>query len=61
MKNGRPIETDISAKARAGEKVVVWPSIFGGKNWEPMSFNPQNKQAYANTLNIGGRYKALPA
>jgi alcohol dehydrogenase (cytochrome c) len=61
MKTGRPIETDISAKARAGEKVVVWPSIFGGKNWEPMSFNPQNNTAYANTLNIGGRYKALPA
>ena len=60
MKTGRPIETDISAKARAGEKVVVWPSIFGGKNWEPMSFNPQNNTAYANTLNIGGRYKALP-
>jgi alcohol dehydrogenase (cytochrome c) len=61
MKTGRPIETDISAKARAGEKVVVWPSIFGGKNWEPMSFNPQNNTAYANRLNIGGRYKALPA
>jgi alcohol dehydrogenase (cytochrome c) len=61
MKTGRPIETNISAKARAGEKVVVWPSIFGGKNWEPMSFNPQNNTAYANTLNIGGRYKALPA
>jgi alcohol dehydrogenase (cytochrome c) len=61
MKTGRPIETDITTKARAGEKVIVWPSIFGGKNWEPMSFNPQNNTAYANTLNIGGRYKALPA
>jgi alcohol dehydrogenase (cytochrome c) len=61
MKTGRPIETDISTKARAGEKVVVWPSILGGKNWEPMSFNPQNNTAYANTLNIGGRYKAVAA
>jgi alcohol dehydrogenase (cytochrome c) len=61
MKTGRPIETDVSAKARAGEKVVVWPSILGGKNWEPMSFNPQNNTAYANTLNIGGRYKAVAA
>jgi alcohol dehydrogenase (cytochrome c) len=61
MKTGRPIETDISAKARAGEKVVVWPSILGGKNWEPMSFNPQNNTAYANTLNIGGRYKSVAA
>ena len=42
MKTGRPIETDVAAKARTGEKVTVWPSILGGKNWEPMSFNPQN-------------------
>jgi len=61
MKTGRPVETDVSAKARAGEKVVVWPSILGGKNWEPMSFNPQNNTAYANTLNFGGRYKAVAA
>jgi alcohol dehydrogenase (cytochrome c) len=61
MKTGRPIETDISKNAREGTKVVVWPSILGGKNWEPMSFNPQTGLAYANTLNIGGRYKAVPA
>jgi alcohol dehydrogenase (cytochrome c) len=61
MKTGRPIETDVSTKARAGEKVVVWPSILGGKNWEPISFNPQNNTAYANTLNFGGHYKAVPA
>ena len=61
MKTGRPIETDVAANARAGKKVTVWPSIFGGKNWEPMSFNPQNDTAYANTLNIGGHYKSVPA
>ena len=42
MATGRPVETDISTKrARAGEQVDVWPSILGGKNWEPGSFNPQ--------------------
>ncbi len=61
MKTGRPIETEVSAKARAGELVTVWPSILGGKNWEPMSFNPQNGIAYANTLNFGGNYLAVPA
>jgi alcohol dehydrogenase (cytochrome c) len=61
MKTGRPIETDVTAKARAGEKVVMWPSILGGKNWEPMSFNPQNGTAYANTLNFGGHYKTVQA
>jgi alcohol dehydrogenase (cytochrome c) len=61
LKTGRPIETDVGTKARAGEKVVVWPSAFGGKNWEPMSFNPQNNTAYANTLSIGEPYKTVPA
>jgi alcohol dehydrogenase (cytochrome c) len=58
MKTGRPIETEVSVEARAGEAVQIWPSILGGKNWEPMSFNPQTGLAYANTLNIGGNYKA---
>ncbi len=58
MKTGRPVPTEVSVKARAGEKVAIWPSILGGKNWEPMSFDPQKGVAYANTLNIGGSYKA---
>ena len=37
------------------------PSNSGGKNWEPMSFNPQTGLAYANTLAFGGRYKSEPA
>ena len=61
MKTGRPIETDISKDAREGKKVTVQPSILGGKNWEPMSYNPQTGLAYANTLNIGGNYKSEPA
>ena len=61
MKSGRPVETDVSKDAREGKKVVVYPSILGGKNWEPMSFNPQTGLAYANTLSFGGRYKSEPA
>lgn len=60
MKTGRPIETDLSKDARDGKKVTVYPSILGGKNWEPMSFNPQTGLAYANTLAFGGRYKTEP-
>ncbi|MGY4472778.1 methanol/ethanol family PQQ-dependent dehydrogenase [Bradyrhizobium sp. USDA 3364] len=60
MKTGRPIETDIAKDAREGKKVTVYPSILGGKNWEPMSFNPQTGLAYANTLAFGGKYKAEP-
>lgn len=60
MKTGKPIETDVSKDAREGKKVTVYPSILGGKNWEPMSFNPQTGLAYANTLAFGGRYKTEP-
>jgi alcohol dehydrogenase (cytochrome c) len=56
MKTGRPIETEITKQARAGQKVVVWPSELGGKNWEPMSYDPKRGLAYANTLNIGARF-----
>ena len=61
MKTGRPIETDVTKDAREGKKVTVFPSILGGKNWEPMSFNPDTGLAYANTLLFGGHYKAVPA
>ncbi|WP_407155792.1 methanol/ethanol family PQQ-dependent dehydrogenase [Bradyrhizobium sp. STM 3557] len=61
MKTGKPIETDVTREAREGKKVTVYPSILGGKNWEPMSFNPQTGFAYANTLVFGGHYKTEPA
>ena len=57
LKTGRPVETEVAAKARKGEKVTVWPNILGGKNWEPMSFDPETGLAYANTLNLGSHYK----
>lgn len=60
MKTGRPIETDVAKDARDGKKVTVYPSILGGKNWEPMSYNPQTGLAYANTLAFGGKYKTEP-
>ncbi|KJC56815.1 quinonprotein alcohol dehydrogenase [Bradyrhizobium sp. LTSPM299] len=61
LKTGRPIDTDIVKDARDGKKVTVYPSILGGKNWEPMSYNPQTGLAYANTLAFGGKYKSEPA
>jgi alcohol dehydrogenase (cytochrome c) len=61
LKTGRPVETDITKDAREGKKVTVYPSILGGKNWEPMSYDPQTGLAYANTLAFGGHYKTEPA
>ena len=42
---GRPEETDVAKRLRAGEKVEVQPRWTGGKNWFPMAFNPQHAEA----------------
>ncbi|MAW85224.1 MAG: PQQ-dependent dehydrogenase, methanol/ethanol family [Phyllobacteriaceae bacterium] len=59
LETGKPVETDVASKARSGEQVQFWPSAFGGKNWSPMSYNPDMQTAFANTLNIGMNYKAV--
>jgi alcohol dehydrogenase (cytochrome c) len=59
LKTGRPIETDVIKKAREGQKVQVWPSIWGGKNWEPIAFDPKRGRAFVNSLNMGTNYKAV--
>jgi alcohol dehydrogenase (cytochrome c) len=60
LETGRPVETELSKRARAGEKVTIYPAFLGCKNWMPSSFNPQTGIAYANTLDIGMHYKAIP-
>lgn len=57
---GRPIETEVASAARRGEKVTVFPSILGGKNWMPIAYDPKNQVAFANTLSFGGHYKSVP-
>ena len=63
MKTGRPIDTPMTTEVRKTlemkDFVDVWPSAFGGKNWQPMSYNPNRKLVYANTLNIGYKYKTV--
>jgi alcohol dehydrogenase (cytochrome c) len=57
MATGRPVESQASKNIRAGGKEEIFPSVFGGKNWEPMSWNPATGLAYANTLNMSWPYK----
>ena len=57
LKTGRPVHSEIDKKARAGEDVVIFPSVVGGKNWTPMSWNPSTGLAYANTLNMSWPYQ----
>jgi alcohol dehydrogenase (cytochrome c) len=59
MKTGRPIDSEITKKMRAGEEIVVWPGAFGGKNWFPASYSPKTGLVYSNTLEIGMGYKPV--
>ena len=50
---GRPVETEIGRKLRAGEQIEMWPSTRGGKNWPHAAFNPETGLLYANTIHEG--------
>ena len=60
MASGRPVESDISKKVRAGEKVELWPSQWGAKNWPHAAFNPETGLLYANTMHNMRHYKFVP-
>jgi len=46
LTTGRPVETEVAKRLRAGEKVEVQPRWTGGKNWMPMAFNPNTGRLY---------------
>ena len=53
-KTGRPVETELAKKLRAGKEIELWPSTRGAKNWPHAAFNPETGLLYANTLHRGG-------
>jgi alcohol dehydrogenase (cytochrome c) len=60
LTTGRPVWTQATKDALEGKTVQVWPSLVGGKNWRPMSFNPETKLIYVNTMDFGWEYTPLP-
>lgn len=44
--SGRPVESEVARRLRAGEKVEMQPRWTGGKNWHPMAFNPRTGKLY---------------
>jgi alcohol dehydrogenase (cytochrome c) len=56
---GRPIETEIAKKLRAGEQVELWPTQRGAKNWPHAAFNPQTGLLYANTMHAARMFRHL--
>ena len=57
MKTGKPVESAATKSIRAGGDEQIYPSIIGGKNWNPMSWNPSTGLAYGNTFNMSWPYK----
>jgi alcohol dehydrogenase (cytochrome c) len=61
MKTGRPLWSEETKKIVAeGGKARIYPSVHGGKNWAPMSFDPTTGLLYVNTLDWGMDYETLP-
>ena len=59
---GRPIWSEATKKViDLAEEIETWPSIAGGTNWYPYSFDPRTNTAYVNTLAIGMKYQPEPA
>jgi alcohol dehydrogenase (cytochrome c) len=60
METGRPVESDIAKKLRAGEQIELWPTQRGAKNWPHAAFNPETGLLYANTMHSARLYRFLP-
>lgn len=58
---GRPIDSPMTAMVRKTEEmkdfIEVWPSAFGGKNWMPMSYDPDRKLVFLNSIDLGMKIK----
>lgn len=54
MDTGKPV-VDKSLSYEDGPK-IVWPSVSGGHNWQPMAFNKENKLVYIPVLEAPMKY-----
>jgi alcohol dehydrogenase (cytochrome c) len=60
MATGRPVESDMARKVRAGEQIELWPGQWGAKNWPHAAFNPQTGLLYANTMHASRMIRFVP-
>ncbi|HEX3175668.1 MAG TPA: PQQ-dependent dehydrogenase, methanol/ethanol family [Methylomirabilota bacterium] len=49
---GRPIEVDEKRPKFKFRAKNICPNLLGGKNWQPMSFNPQTGLVYIPSINL---------
>jgi alcohol dehydrogenase (cytochrome c) len=60
MATGRPVESDVAKRVRAGEQIELWPGQWGGKNWSHAAFNPETGLLYANTMHNSRMIRFVP-
>jgi alcohol dehydrogenase (cytochrome c) len=60
MATGRPVESDVAKRVRAGEQIELWPGQWGGKNWSHAAFNPETGLLYANTMHNSRMIRFTP-
>jgi alcohol dehydrogenase (cytochrome c) len=53
LKTGRPVLTDTAIDYYKGKPEALWPAMYGGKNWSPMSYDDKTGLVYLNALNYG--------
>ncbi len=52
LRTARPIEIADKRPTLQHKASDICPSLFGGKNWQPMSYNPQTGLVYMSTNNM---------
>ncbi len=55
--SGRPVEAShIHFSEAADDAIVIWPSVFGAHNWQPMSFDPDLRLMFIPVMKLGMRF-----
>lgn len=56
LMTGRPQETEEADYTRTGKPTLLYPSMLGGHNWNPIAYNPNTGLAYFGELQAGAIY-----
>jgi alcohol dehydrogenase (cytochrome c) len=56
--SGLPVEDTLFRVTKTNKATGIFPSVLGGKNWQPMSYNPNTGLVYIPANNVGMDLKA---
>jgi quinohemoprotein ethanol dehydrogenase len=60
LASGRPVENPQADYSRNGKPTLVWPGVFGGHNWNPVSWNPRTGMLYFSETRLPSVYAMDP-